>query len=212
NDKGSFRTLFSPAHRRNSLASMVTYFAFGGAYAGTAFFFPTFFSEVRGYTPAEAAGLVGLSNGIGIIGYLTAAVVGEYFLTRRTVFVLWALGGAAALAGLMWLPETRMENTFWYALTAALFYGSLAVLPVLIAEIFPQNVRAGALAICASAPLSLGFAVFPAVVPFVVRSVGWEMGFTLVICPLLVLATLSALFLPNRPSGLALTTTDTDNG
>ncbi|MFK7887714.1 MAG: nitrate/nitrite transporter, partial [Gammaproteobacteria bacterium] len=47
NDKGSFRTLFSPAHRRNSLASMVTYFAFGGAYAGTAFFFPTFFSEVR---------------------------------------------------------------------------------------------------------------------------------------------------------------------
>ncbi len=211
-DKGSFRTLFSPAHRRNSLASMVTYFAFGGAYAGTAFFFPTFFAEVRGYTPAEAAGLVGMSNGIGIVGYLLAAVVGEYFLTRRTVFVLWALGGAIALAGLMWLPESRAQDTFWYALTAALFYGSLAVLPVLIAEIFPQTVRASALSICASAPLSLGFAVFPAVVPFVVRSVGWEMGFTLVICPLLVIATLSALFLPNRASGLALTADDANEG
>ncbi|MFK8014257.1 MAG: MFS transporter [Gammaproteobacteria bacterium] len=203
-DDGSFRVLFSPEHRRNSLASIVTYFAFGGAYAGTAFFFPTFFAQVRGYTPAEAAGLVGLSNGIGIVGYLLAAVVGEYLLTRRTVFVLWALGGAIALAGLMWLPDSRAEDTFWYALTAALFYGSLAVLPVLIAEIFPQSVRASALSICASAPLSLGFAVFPLAVPFVVANVGWEMGFTLVICPLLVVATLSALFLPNRPSGLAM--------
>lgn len=202
--KSGFRVLFSAKYRRNSLASIVTYFAFGGAYAGSAFYFPTFFSEVRGYTPSEAADLVGLSNGIGIIGYLLAAVVGEYFMTRRNVFFLWALGGTFALVGLMWLPETRAEDMIWYALTAALFYGSLAVLPVLIAEIFPQEVRASALSICASAPLSLGFAVFPLIVPFVVGMVGWEMGFTIVICPLLLIAAAAALFLPNRASGLAL--------
>jgi nitrate/nitrite transporter NarK len=201
---GAIRTLFSSEHRRKSLASIVTYFAFGGAYAGSAFYFPTFFTEVRGYTPSEAADLVGLSNGIGIAGYLVAAVVGEFLITRRNVFVLWALGGTLALAGLMWLPETRLEDTIWYAATAALFYGSLAVLPVLIAEIFPQEVRASALSACASAPLSLGFAVFPLVVPFVVSAVGWQLGFTLVICPLLLVAVIAALFLPNRKSGIEL--------
>lgn len=206
--KGSFRLLFSPAYRRNSLASILTYFAFGGAYAGSAFYFPTFFAEVRGYTPSEAADLVGLSNGIGILGYLLAAVVGEYVMTRRNVFVLWALGGTLALAGLMWLSDSRTTDMVWYALTAALFYGSLAVLPVLVAEIFPQEVRASALSVCGSAPLSFGFAVFPLIVPLVVGSVGWELGFTVVICPLLVVSTLAALFLPNRPSGLALEDTN----
>ncbi len=210
-EQGGFRTLFSAEHRRNSLASILTYFAFGGAYAGSAFYFPTFFAEVRGYTPSEAADLVGLSNGIGILGYLLAAVVGEYFMTRRNVFVIWALGGTLALAGLMWLPNSRLEDMIWYACTAALFYGSLAVLPVLVAEIFPQKVRASALSVCASAPLSLGFAVFPLIVPFVVGQVGWELGFTIVICPLLVISTIAAMFLPNRASGLALTGDDSSS-
>ncbi len=201
---GAIRVLFSEAHRRKSIASIVTYFAFGGAYAGSAFFFPTFFTEVRGYTPSEAADLVGLSNGIGIAGYLVAAFVGEYFITRRNVFIIWALGGTLALAGLMWLPDSRLEDMIWYAATAALFYGSLAVLPVLIAEIFPQEVRASALSACASAPLSLGFAVFPLVIPFVVGAVGWQLGFTVVICPLLLISLIAAFFLPNRKSGIGM--------
>jgi MFS family permease len=85
---------------------------------------------------------------------------------------------------------------------AALFYGALAVLPVLTAEIFPQEVRASALAICIAAPLNLGFAVFPFVVPLVVAMVGWQAGFSIIICPLLALSALIALLLPNRKSGL----------
>jgi MFS family permease len=201
---GAIRVLFSKTHREKSIASIITYFAFGGAYAGSAFFFPTFFAEVRGYTPSEAADLVGLSNGIGIAGYLVAAFVGEFLMTRRNVFILWALGGSLALVGLMWLPDSRLEDMIWYSATAALFYGSLAVLPVLIAEIFPQEVRASALSACASAPLSLGFAVFPLVVPLVVGAVGWQLGFTVVICPLLIVAVIAAFFLPNRKSGIGL--------
>ena len=49
-NENRFKTLFSPVHRKNSWASIVTYFAFGGAYAGSAFFFPAFFTEVRGYS------------------------------------------------------------------------------------------------------------------------------------------------------------------
>jgi len=202
--RGSVKLLFSKVYRKNSVASILTYFAFGGAYAGSAFYFPTFFADVRGYTQAEAASLVGLSNFIGIGGYLLAAFVGEFIMTRRNVFILWALGGTLALLGLMWLSNSRIEDMLWYGLTAALFYGSLAVLPVLIAEIFPQEVRASALSVCASAPLSLGFAVFPLIVPLVVGAVGWSMGFTLIICPLLVISAVAALLLPNKKSGMDL--------
>ena len=199
--KGKVRVLFSAPYRKSSLASIATYFAFGGAYAGSAFYFPTFFAEVRGYSQSDAASLVGMSNFIGIGGYLSAAFVGEYLLTRRSVFIIWALGGTIALIGLLWFSESRTADTIWYGLTAALFYGSLAVLPVLIAEIFPEEVRASALSVCASAPLSLGFAVFPLIVPFVVGSVGWQMGFSIIICPLLALSAMTAFALPNRRSG-----------
>ena len=203
--KGKVRVLFSAPYRKSSLASIATYFAFGGAYAGSAFYFPTFFAEVRGYSQSDAASLVGMSNFIGIGGYLLAAFVGEYLLTRRSVFIIWALGGTIALIGLLWFSESRTADTIWYGLTAALFYGSLAVLPVLIAEIFPEEVRASALSVCASAPLSLGFAVFPLIVPFVVGSVGWQMGFSIIICPLLALSAMTALALPNLRSGDDLT-------
>ena len=203
--KDKVRVLFSAPYRKSSLASIATYFAFGGAYAGSAFYFPTFFAEVRGYSQSDAASLVGISNFIGIGGYLLAAFVGEYLLTRRSVFIIWALGGTIALIGLLWFSESRTSDTIWYGLTAALFYGSLAVLPVLIAEIFPEEVRASALSVCASAPLSLGFAVFPLIVPFVVGSVGWQMGFSIIICPLLALSAMTALALPNLRSGDDLT-------
>jgi len=199
--KGKVLVLFSAPYRKSSLASIATYFTFGGAYAGSAFYFPTFFAEVRGYSQSDAASLVGMSNFIGIGGYLLAAFVGEYLLTRRSVFIIWALGGTIALIGLLWFSESRTADTIWYGLTAALFYGSLAVLPVLIAEIFPEEVRASALSVCASAPLSLGFAVFPLIVPFVVGSVGWQMGFSIIICPLLALSAMTAFALPNRRSG-----------
>lgn len=202
--KGNIGELFSAKYRKVSLASIATYFAFGGAYAGSAFYFPTFFVETRGYSQAEATGLVGLSNGIGIAGYLLAAYVGEYIMTRRNVFILWALGGTLALAGLLWASNSQLTDMIWYGLTAALFYGSLAVLPVLVAEIFPQEIRASALSVCASAPLSMGFAVFPLIVPFVVGSAGWQLGFSIVICPLLALSALIALLLPNRQSGLVI--------
>ena len=203
-NRSGARGLFDREHRTVSLATMAVFFMFGGAYAGSAFFFPTFFTEARGYTAAHAASLVGLSNGVAVFGYLGAAWVGERLIPRRNVFILWCLGGAAALGGLLWWSVGPVQDMVWFGLTAALFFGSQAVLPVLVAELFPTEIRATALAVCASAPLSLGFAVFPLVVPAVVGAVGWPMGLTIVVAPLLVGCALIALILPNRPSGLAM--------
>ncbi|MCP5327240.1 MAG: MFS transporter [Sinobacteraceae bacterium] len=199
---GRIRRLFDAEYRGRSLASMLLFFAFGGAYAGSAFFFPTFFAQERGYTPADASLLVGLSNGIAVIGYVGAALLGEFVWPRRSVFVIWVVGGALALLGLLWASSGRSADLLWFAVMATMFYGSQAVVPVLIAELYPTQVRASALAICASAPLSIGFAVFPMVVPQVVARAGWQLGLSYVVVPLLVIAAVAALCLPNRRSGL----------
>lgn len=194
-------TLFDANNRRNSLAISALFFMFGGAYAGSAFFFPTFFAQERGYSAAEAASLVGLSNAIAVFGYLTAALAGEFVMSRRTVFVIWCVGGALALLGLLWSAHGRTQDLLWYGIMAALFFGSQAVVIVLAAELFPPTIRATAIALCGSAPLSLGFAVFPMIVPIVVMRVGWQVGLSVIIVPLLIGAALAALLLPNRPSG-----------
>ena len=198
----AFRQLFGPEFRARSIASCLLFFTFGGAYAGSAFFFPTFFNQVRGYSPSDAALLVGLSNGIAVVGYVGAALMGEFVLSRRNVFVIWCVAGAVALLGLLWFSGGRTPDMIWYAVMATMFYGSQAVVPVLIAEIYPTSIRASGLAICASAPLTLGFAVFPMVVPMAIASVGWEVGLSIVVVPLLLASTVAALFLPNRRSGL----------
>ena len=195
------RELFTPLYRRRSLAAIVLFFSFGCAYAGTAFFFPTYFIEVRGYSPAEATQLVGFSNGIAIVGYLAAAWVGEYRLPRRDTFALWTLLGAVALIALMWLPETRWQDLALFGLTGAFFYGSNAVVGALLTELYPTRMRTTAYAVCGSAPLSAGFALYPALVPLAVQNFGWQWSFTVMIAPLLLIAAGAALMLPRILSG-----------
>jgi putative MFS transporter len=194
--------LFTSRFRRSSLACAMVFFLFGGAYAGSAFFFPTFFTQQRGYTAAHAARLVGLSNGIAVFGYMGAAFVGEYLLTRRNVFIIWCLGGAASLAGLLWLSHSPNADLVWYGVTAALFFGSQAVFVVMVSELFPKEIRTTALAVCGSAPCYLGFAIFPALTTHIIGALGWKAGLSAAILPPLVGAGLVALFLPNRRSGL----------
>jgi MFS family permease len=200
-DTGLLRELFSARFRLRSIASIVLFLSFGSAYAGTAFFFPTYFMQVRGYTAAEATQLVGWSNGIAIVGYLAAAWVGEYKLTRRNTFAIWCVAGAAALVALMWLPQARWHDLVLFALTGAFFYGSNAVVGALLTDLFPTRMRTTSYAVCGSAPLSLGFAVFPSVVPLIVTAVGWQWAFTIAIAPLLAVSALAALMLPNIRSG-----------
>jgi MFS family permease len=200
-DAQLLKELFGSQYRRRSIASIVLFLAFGCAYAGTAFFFPTYFMTVRGYTAAEAAQLVGYSNGIAIVGYLAAAWIGEYVITRRNTFAIWCVLGAIALIGLMWLPRERWQDLTLFALTGAFFYGSNAVVGALLTDLFPTRMRTTSYAVCGSAPLSLGFAIFPSIVPLVVGAIGWQWAFTLAIAPLLLVSAGAALLLPNIRSG-----------
>ena len=72
----------------------------------------------------------------------------------------------------------------------------------LLADLYPTRMRTTGYAVCGSAPLTLGFALFPAIVPLIVKSVGWQWAFSLAIVPLLFVSAVAALMLPNIKSGL----------
>ncbi len=191
--------LFGPRLRRRTLLSGFAFFAQGGAYAGSAFYLPTFFHAVRGYDEAEAARIVGLSYGIGLIGYIGASLLGEFW-TRRNTIVTWCWVGAFAFLGFVWLPTSIGADIFWCGLMAIFFYGAVAVMGAYMLELYPTRLRATGASI-GSAFLSLGFATFPILVARLVDAAGWRMAFSVSIAPSLLLCGLATLGLANLKSG-----------
>ncbi len=198
------RALYTPPLRRRTILGALVYLFFGGAYGGSAFYFPTFFHAVRGYDEATAARIVGIAYGIGVFGYIGASLIGEYLLTRRNTVVVWCLAGTCALLALIWLPHTVSQDLVAFSVMATFFYGVIGVLQTFITELFPTHLRATGAALSASAGLCLGFTCFPIIVAKVIGILGWQWGFTLAVAPALLLAGILACALDNIPSGVAL--------
>ena len=196
--------LFSPDLRRRTLTCMTAFFMFGGAYAGTAFFFPSYFHEFRGYSMEEATAIVGIAYLVGAIGYLAVAFLGEFAATRRNMCMLWNWLGALAMIGLVWLPSSYIEDLAWFGIMAAFFYGSAAALSMFFIEIFPTRVRATAAGFGASFALNIGHAVFPILVAWAIEGLGWQWAFTLAVVPSMTICGLAVLSLPSFASGLDL--------
>ncbi len=194
--------LFRPQLRYKTLACFTAFFLFGGAYAGTAFYFPTYFNEFRGYSVEEATAIVGISYGVGVLGYFAVAIIGEFYMTRRNTCALWAALGALATLGLLWLPDTYLEDVIWFGLMAGFFYGNAAALSMLLVETFPTHIRATAAGFAGSFGLNLGHATFPLLVAYAIPVIGWQWSFTLAVVPSMLIAGLAILTLQNIPSGL----------
>lgn len=200
----ALRALWAPGLRARVVFGWLVFFLFGGAYAGTAFYFPTFYQLVRGYSPEDATFIVGLSYGVGLIGYLGSALAGEYVTTRRNASALWLWLGALGVIGVTWNAVGFWGNVAWFSVTAIFFYGVSGVLLTFVAEIFPTAIRATAVAVVAGVGINLGFAVYPVLVASLVESLGWQPAFSWAIVPSLLLAGLLTLRLPNPASGQSL--------
>ncbi len=192
--------LFGRRLRVRTLLTGFAFFAQAGAYASTAFYLPTFFHDVRGYEPAQAARIVGLSYGIGLIGYIGASLVGEVLWTRRNTIIVWCWVGAVAFVGFVWLPQSEVADIFWCGLMAIFFYGAVAVMATYLLELYPTRLRATGAAL-GSAFLSLGFATFPILIARAVAVIGWQWAFTVAVVPLLFFCGLSMFGLANLKSG-----------
>ncbi len=198
----NIKELFGPNLRRRTILIAITFFTYGGAYAGTAFYFPTFYSEFRGYSMEAATALVGLSYGLGVVGYVASAVIGEFYLTRRNTTVIWLWLGAVTLLGLIWLPTTYTQDVIWFGLMATFFYGTNGVIATLLTEAFPTRIRATGAALAGSFAINVGFATYPVLVARAIEALGWQWAFTAAVFPSLVAAGLAILGLENVRSGL----------
>jgi AAHS family benzoate transporter-like MFS transporter len=195
------KAVFGPKYRWITIFSGLAFLFYGGAVGGSTFYMPTFFHAVRGYSGPDATRIVGASYGIGIFGYIVAALVSESLLTRRDTAVTWVwLGGLAFLATL-WLPKTVTADIVVFGLTTFFFYGASAILVIYLLELFPQELRATAAAVSGTAAVSAGFMIFPILTVVVVGRVGWSLGMSAVVVPALIVSGLMLLLLPRRVEG-----------
>jgi MFS family permease len=192
------KAVFGPKYRVITILSALAFMLYGGAAGGSTFYMPTFFHVVRGYSPADAARIVGASYGVGMFGYIAAALVSDRWLTRRDTAVTWVwLGGLAFLATL-WLPRSFTADILSFGVTTFFFYGSSAILVIYLVELFPPELRATAAAVSGSAAISAGFMTFPVLAVMAVDHVGWAKGLSMVIVPALIVCGLLLLALPRR--------------
>lgn len=200
---GHMSVMKEPLLRRRIILVTTMMFFHAGAYAGVAFYLPTFLTQARGYAEADAAMATGLSYLIGVIGYLASGIIGEFYWTRRNTVALWLGIGLVSFLGFIWLAATPLANVLWFSVMTIFFFGVAVVQWPLGAELFPTQARATAATITGAGVL-LGFAFYPVFVSQLVPHIGWQMAFTVVAGPALLIATAAVLGLDNTKSGASL--------
>ena len=194
--------LLSPPFRRRTVTLFAAPFLFVIAYGGSALLFPTYFMEARDLSIGSSASLVGLGNGISVFGYLAAALVGEFLLTRRDTVVVWTLAGAAAFMWLIWGTNGYWDSLVAFGVMSTFFYGAAAVKFAFVAEVFPTELRATGLALASSLAVTLGTATGPVLVLTAVDLWGWNVAFSIFGALPLTLAGVLYLLIEPVPSGL----------
>lgn len=193
-------TLLSAPYRRTTVLTGLTIFFNAGAVAATAFFLPTFLHEVRGYTVAASALVVGSSYGISVIGYLGSALASMYLLSRRDTIALCNVIAAVLFLGMVWLPTSYEQDVIAFGVTAIFFYGVSAIMITYVLESFPAALRTTAAALSGTACVSGSMVVFPYLTARVVALLGWQLSFTVIVPPALLLSCAAILCLPRRPT------------
>ncbi len=194
------KALFAPGRRRTSLACMFSNFLFGGAYAGTFFYFPTYLHEAHGMTPSKAAEIMGIALGVGSFGYVLAALFGDFAMSRRNTVSLWMVLGSLGLLAVVWVPGGAMVTLAMMCIMTFFFYGTNGVLGSYMPEMFPAHLRATGVAVVGSLGMYAGFSVCPPIVAWLVEHYGWQFAFSLSALPLMA-GGLVLLFAERRPVG-----------
>lgn len=200
--RSSFRELFSPRLRFRTLILFLGEFFHVFAY-GTTILLTAYFQEHRGWPASEAVMLVGLSYGVGALGYIVSAYVGEFLMKRRNTIILWAQLGSVAFAAMIWLTESFWPTVIAYCLMTIFFYGTTAVKFTYIAENFPTRLRATGVTFSGSLAVNLGIAFGPLALSYAVQAFGWNWAYTL--CGMLSISVsgLFFLLLPPNPLGVS---------
>jgi MFS family permease len=196
------RHLFAPDLIRTTIVLFLGEFLHVAAYGGSAFYMPTYFVEVRGFSIEQSTMLVGAAYGIGAIGYVLSSFVGEFLITRRNVIVLWSWIGTVLFLCLIWLTASVLSIIIVFGLMTMFFYGTTAVKFTFLAEHFPTRVRATGVGFSGALAVNLGLALGPLVTSYAIGRLGWNIAFSTFVAIPLFLSGLVFLSLPPVPSGV----------
>lgn len=174
--KSSLPQLLSQKYRRRTVLLFIAQYAFVVSYGGAFLFSPIYFHDARGFDIANTALLIGVSNMVGVFGYLSASWVGEFYLTRRTTTVVWTLAGATCFSFFLWMTNGYGETLIAFAVMAFFSLGAAAVKFTYIAEQFPTEIRATGLAFCGSFAVTLGQATGPMLIGWLADTWGWNVA------------------------------------
>lgn len=83
--------------------------------------------------------------------------------SRKVTIVTWCWLGALALVYFIWFPRSMTQDIVACGVMAVFSFGTSAILTTFVLEQFPTRLRATG-ASCASASVSLGFALLPMLV------------------------------------------------
>ncbi len=172
------------------------------AYGGSAFYMPTYFVEVRGFSIETSTLLVGAAYGIGALGYILSSFVGEFVMARRNVIVAWSWIGTALFLVLIWATSSVLSIIIVFGLMTMFFYGTTAVKFTFLAEHFPTRVRATGVGFSGALAVNLGLALGPLVTSYAIGRLGWNLAFSTFVAIPLFLSGLVFLTLKPVPSGV----------
>ncbi|MGI9308052.1 MAG: MFS transporter [Gammaproteobacteria bacterium] len=173
----STKDLFAPEFRNKTLLLFTGQFLYVFAYGATVLL-TAYFREAKGWDAAQAIGTVGISFGIGAFGYILAAIVGEFVMSRRNTIVTWCVLGGAAFGVMIWLAEGYTQILLSFCTMTFFFYGAYAVIATFIAENYPAELRATAASFAGSFAVNLGLGIGPLALSYVISFANWEWAFT----------------------------------
>ena len=201
--QGRFSDLFTKEMRFRSVILFLGEYFHVFAY-GSTILLTAYFQEFRSFTMRDAVSLVGWSYGVGAIGYVIAAIVGEFFIARRTTCIIWAWLGSVAFFIMIWWAKDYWTTVLFYCLMTVFFYGTTAVKFTFIAENFPARLRATGVTFSGSLAVNLGVATGPLALSYAVPYFDgdWNKAYTL--CGILPIFVSGAFFLlmPKAPLGI----------
>jgi MFS family permease len=194
------RELFGPLYRRKTVllftGQLMHVVAFGATTLLTAYF-----REARGWDATEAIQLVGSTFLIGALGYVAAAVCGEFLLSRRNTIAIWCVLGGLAFGVMIWMRAGWWPTFMIFSLMTFFFYGAYAVIFTFIAENYPPELRATAASFASSFAVELGLGLGPFALSSLIGLMGWEWAFTLCAVLPVIAAGLIFLLLEPVPAG-----------
>ncbi len=197
--------LYGMKYQRIAVICTAAAFMYGGAVAGSFFFWKPYLEQVKQLAPTEASTVIAVGWGVSIAGFILVSVIGEFMLPRRDTFVAGIVCGTVALLTLVWWADGYMAVMVCYSVMSLFLLGVLTVFGTLINESFPASIRATASTLIASSGIDAGFIVFPIVTTRVAEDwLGWDLMLsTFIAIPFLTAAGLF-LLLPRVSSGLEL--------